>query len=31
VKDTGSVGRNYEVGIIKHCPIKSFVFILRRN
>jgi hypothetical protein len=25
------VGRNYEVGIIKHCPSKSFVLVLRRD
>ena len=28
---TGSVGRNYEVGIIHHCPNKSFVVVLRRE
>jgi hypothetical protein len=27
---TGSVGRNYEVGIIKNCPDKSFVVVLKR-
>jgi hypothetical protein len=31
VPDQGSVGRNYEVGIIKHCPPKSFVVVLRRS
>jgi hypothetical protein len=31
VRNQGSVGRNYEVGIIKHCPPKSFVLVLRRN
>ena len=28
-EDTGSVGRNYELGIIRHCPSKSFVVVLR--
>lgn len=31
VNHTGSVGRNYEVGIIKHCPQKSFIVVLRRQ
>ncbi len=28
---TGSVGRNYEVGIINLCPNKSFVVVLKRK
>ena len=30
-KDSGSIGRNYELGVIKHCPNKSFVFILKKE
>lgn len=31
VTHTGSVGRNYEVGIINYCPKKSFVVVLKRE
>lgn len=28
---SGSIGRNYELGIIHHCPNKSFIVILGRE
>jgi hypothetical protein len=30
-RDSGSVGRNYELGIVKHCPNKSFAVVLKRE
>jgi len=31
VRHSGNVGRNYELGIVRHCPNKTFVVVLRRE